>query len=161
MLSSIQWTKQCHSSGTQANLRFPSDLPSSVVLLYYRKTWNTKNLHLWECYYRAINSCLPASIESKPCLDKREKHCTRSDVSKPITSHCGWVSLATFLPTLLTSLPPLYAVKSATPHSNNPWPTGSRHNGLKITPPLATTAHPSAQCALIQHYNTPTIQSQT
>lgn len=33
------------------------------------------------------------------------KNIARSEVSKPMTSHCCRVSLATFLPTLLTSLP--------------------------------------------------------
>ena len=46
-----------------------------------------------------------------------------------------WVWPLSFLPCWLPS-PPLYSIKSATPCSTNPWPTGSRHNGLKITRPL-------------------------
>lgn len=56
-------------------------------------------------YCIAIHGSLPGSIESKLCVDKNKKHCTRSKVSKLLTSHCCRVSLATFLPTLLTSLP--------------------------------------------------------
>lgn len=43
-----------------------------------------------------------------------------------------WVWLLSFLPRGLPSHA-LLSVKSATPYSNNPWPAGSRHNGLKIT----------------------------
>lgn len=57
-------------------------------------------------YYQAINGCLPASIESKPCLDDREKHWMRSDVSQLMTSHCGCaVSLGHF-PSYAADFPP-------------------------------------------------------
>lgn len=75
---------------------------------------------------------------------KKKKRCKRSKVTKPLTSHCCRVSLVTFLPTLLTSLPSSHSVKSPTPCSNNPWPTGSRHNGLKITHHLPWQQLPTA-----------------
>lgn len=69
-----------------------------------------------------------------------------------------WVWALSFLPCWLPS-PPLYSIKSETPCSNNPWPTGSRHNGLKIThhlpwqqlPSPIPIAHPFKTIVLLQY----------
>lgn len=44
-------------------------------------------------------------LKSPSFAGKNKKLCKRSKVSKLLTSHCCRLSLATFLPTLLTSLP--------------------------------------------------------
>lgn len=95
--------------------------------------WSKKLNDRLSVSYNWIHSYLPGSEDSKLCADKNKKHCERSKGSELLTSHCCWVVWSlSCLPCWLPS-PPLYSVKSATPCSNNPWPTGSRHNGLKIT----------------------------